>query len=135
MSRDSRNSQVLGPTQRQLRVGEEIRHALSAILTRGEVSDPEIENIPITVSEVRVSPDLKNATAFVMPLGGFNRENILATLIKLAPQFRKLVSKMVTLRYATKIQFRLDNSYDEASRIDALLRNPHVARDLEKKKE
>jgi len=121
------------PNQRQLRVGEEIRHVLADIFMRAECHDPDINNTPITVSEVRISPDLKNATAYFMPLGGLNREIVLAALIRNAPFLRKLVSDRMKLRYAPRISFRLDNSFDEAHRIDMLLKSPAVARDLEGK--
>jgi ribosome-binding factor A len=122
------------PTQRQLRVGEEIRHVLAGIFMRGECYDPDIAGSSITVSEVRISPDLKNATAYFMPLGGINREKILAALIRNAPILRKLVSDQMNLRYAPRIGFRLDDSFDEAHRIELLLKSPAVARDLEDKK-
>jgi ribosome-binding factor A len=120
------------PNQRQLRVGEEIRHVLAGIFMRGECHDPEI-NATITVSEVRISPDLKNATAYFMPLGGLKRQEVLAALIRNAPLLRKLVSDHMKLRYAPRIHFRLDNSFDEAHKIELLLRRPEVARDLEEK--
>ena len=118
------------PNQRQLRVGEEIRHALSDIFMRGETGDPYLGSVSITVSEVRISPDLKNATAYVMPLGGTNRDVLIDALMKVAPYLRTLVSKKVLLRHAPRIGFRIDNSFDEASRIEELLRRPEVARDL-----
>lgn len=121
------------PTQRQLRVGEEIRHVLADIFMRGECYDPDVLNTPITVSEVRISPDLKNATAYFMPLGGMNRDIVLAALIRNASILRKLVSDRMKLRYAPKIHFHLDHSFDEAHRIELLLRSPAVARDLAEK--
>jgi len=121
------------PNQRQLRVGEEIRHVLAGIFQRGECYDPEIQRTPITVSEVRISPDLKNATAYFMPLGGLRREEVLDALIRNAPIMRKLVSDKMKLRYAPRIAFKLDTSFDEAHRIELLLRKPEVARDLEEK--
>jgi len=121
------------PTQRQLRVGEEIRHVLAGIFMRGDCHDPDVTRTPITVSEVRISPDLKNATAYFMPLGGVNRDIVLAALIRNAYILRKLVSDRMKLRYAPRISFRLDNSFDEAHRIDLLLKSPAVARDLEDK--
>ena len=121
------------PSQRQLRVGEEIRHVLSSIFMRGECHDRDINATPITVSEVRISPDLKNATAYVMPLGGLNLEAVMAALIRNAPILRKLVSDQMNLRYAPRISFRIDNSFEEAQRIETLLNKPEVARDLEPK--
>lgn len=121
------------PSQRQLRVGEEIRHVLAGIFLRGECHDRDITSTPITVSEVRISPDLKNATAYVMPLGGMNKEVVMEALIRNMPILRKLVSDQMKLRYAPRISFRLDNSFEEAHRIEKLLNSPEVARDLEHK--
>ena len=125
-------SQKKSNGQRPKRVGEEIRHALSQIFMRGECHSPEVNEASITVSEVRISPDLKNATAFVMPLAGENKEELLLALKEIAPEIRHLVSKRVHLRHAPRIHFRLDESYDEANRINELLKNPQVAKDLEK---
>lgn len=121
-----------GASQRQLRVAEEIRHTLSGIFMREEFADPAMHKVSLTVSEVRISPDLKNATAYVMPLGGVNKQGVLEALGRLSPQIRHLVSQKVMLRYSPRIHFRLDESYDEASRIDALLRSPEVVKDLNK---
>jgi len=128
----SRNRSPKAQGQRPLRVGEEIRHALSGIFSRGEIRDPGLAGVSVTVSEVRVSPDLKNATAFVMPLGGRNAEQVLAALARCAPFIRTQVAKQVNLRYAIRIGFRVDDSFEQASRIDALLRRPDVAADLER---
>lgn len=124
-----------GNGQRPKRVGEEIRHALSQIFMRGECHSPEVNSASITVSEVRVSPDLKNATAFVMPLAGDKKEELLAALMEIAPEIRHLVSKRVKLRHAPRIHFKLDESFDEAERINTLLKKPQVARDLLKQDE
>lgn len=121
------------PTQRQLRVGEEIRHSLSYILSRGEIREPALQGVMITVTEVRVSPDLKNATAFIIPLGGGDKEAtapLIEALKRASPYLRRLVADKVNLRYAPRISFQHDESFDEASKIDALLRRPEVARDL-----
>lgn len=115
-----------------MRVGEEIRHALANIFMRGEVHSMELFSVSITVSEVRVSPDLKNATAYIMPLAGKNKEGLLEALKKSSPEIRHLVSKRVKLRHVPKIFFALDDSYEEAERINNLLKKPEVARDLEK---
>ena len=123
-------AQTRGPTQRQLRVGEEMRHALARIFERGELRDPALHEAPLTVTEVRVSPDLKRATAYVMPLGGRNAAEIMAGLKRGASHLRRLVAQEVKLRVAPQIVFALDQSFDEASRIDALLRRDDVARDL-----
>lgn len=120
-------------SQRQLRVGEEIRHVLAGVFMRGECYDPDISSVPITVSEVRISPDLKNATAYVMPLNGKNTEVVMAALARNASIFRKFVSDEMKLRYAPRIHFRLDETFDEAFRIEKLLNAPEVVRDLVKK--
>lgn len=119
-----------GGAQRKLRVGEEIRHALSDIFLRGEVHSMGLYGASITVSEVRVSPDLKNATAYVMPLAGKNKEELLDSLKESSSEIRYLVSKRMNLRYMPRIVFALDNSYEEAERISELLNKPEVARDL-----
>jgi ribosome-binding factor A len=119
-----------GGGQRHLRVGEEIRHALADIFLRGDCHALELHRVPITVSEVRMSPDLKNATAFVMPLGGQDKELMLEVLRESAPELRTLVAQRVELRHAPRIHFAIDISYDEASRIEKLLRSPEVAKDL-----
>lgn len=116
--------------QRQLRVGEEIRHALSSIFMRGELHEPALRDVSITVSEVRVSPDLKNATAYIMPLGGANREAVMEALAELAPSLRGLVGSKLHLKFTPRLGFRLDNSFDEAHRIHALLSQPDVVRDV-----
>lgn len=118
--------------QRHLRVGEEIRHALADIFMRGECHSADLHGVSITVSEVRCAPDMKNVTAFVMPLAGENKEEMLEALKVAAPEIRYLVSKKVTLRYMPKIHFSLDNSFEEAERINTLLKKPEVARDLAK---
>ena len=118
------------PTHRQLRVGEEMRHALARIFERGELHDPALHEAPLTVTEVRVSPDLKRATAYVMPLGGRNAAEIMAGLKRGAGHLRRLVAQEVKLRVAPQIFFALDQSFDEASRIELLLRREDVARDL-----
>lgn len=128
MVRPTQRKQPVG--QRQLRVGEEIRHALSAIFLRGELHEPELRDASITVSEVRVSPDLKNATAYVMPLGGGNRDEVVEALRELAPALRGLIGSKIRLRYTPRISFRLDNSFDEAHRINSLLQQPEVIRDI-----
>jgi ribosome-binding factor A len=117
--------------QRPLRVGEEIRHALADIFMRGECHSPALAKFSITVSEVRVSPELKNATAYVMSLGGLYKEEMLEALKEAAPELRYLASKKVKLRYMPRIHFALDKSFDEAERINKLLKQPEVARDLE----
>ncbi len=121
-----------GPSQRQLRVGEQVRHALSDVLQRGEVSDDLIEATVISVSEVRMSPDLKIATAFVAPLGAVDDQAVIKALAKNARFIRGRVSGALRqMKYMPEFRFRLDTSYDNMARIDALLRSPEVARDLD----
>ena len=117
--------------QRRLRVGEELRHALSKILRDGECRDPALDQASITVTEVRMSPDLRNATAFVMPLAGANATEILAGLKRSAAFLKRLVAREVALRNTPNLVFELDESFDHADRISALLARPEVARDLQ----
>jgi ribosome-binding factor A len=118
-------------SQRRLRIGEELRHALAKILCEGECRDPALEKASITVTEVRISPDLRNATAFVMPLAGMNAGEILSGLTRSAPFMKGLVAREVPLRNTPNITFALDESFDHAERIAALLARPEVARDLQ----
>lgn len=118
------------PTQRQLRVGEEIRHALSATLMRGDLRDPVLKDASITVTEVRVSPDRRNATAFILPLGGEHAAEVLDALKRAAPFLRAQVAHAVRLRFAPALSFELDTSFDHAERISRLLQSDPVARDL-----
>lgn len=118
------------PSQRQLRVGEELRHALAWILERGDLRDPSLAGISVTVTEVRASPDLRMATAFVTPLGGGDAEAVVAKLNHAKAFLRGKVGGAVRLRRVPQLVFRADPSFDEASRILQLLRDPEVARDL-----
>ena len=119
------------PSKRQLRVGEEIRHALAAVLTRGEFRDPELQNLSITVTEVRLSPDLRNATAYVMPLGGGDIGEVIAALNENRKYIRGEVARAVALKFAPDVRFRADQSFDEAMRIDELLNSPKVRQDID----
>lgn len=119
-----------GKSVRLLRIGEQVRHVLAGVLGRGEVRDPVLETHIVSVSEVRVSPDLRIATAFVKALGGDDDE-VLAALRRNAKYLRGEVARSMSTKYTPELKFRLDESYEEASRIDALLRDPKVARDLE----
>jgi ribosome-binding factor A len=114
------------PTQRQLRVGEEIRHALSAIMLRAEFRDPDLVGLVITVTEVRVSPDLRNATAFVLPLGG-EAEPMVAALQRASAYLRGQLAKIVKLRYLPALHFVHDESFDEATRIDRIMHSPEFS--------
>lgn len=126
----SKSHRNTAPSQRQLRVGEEMRHALARIFERGALHDPALHEAAVTVTEVRVSPDLKHATAYVMPLGGRNAGAIMAGLERGASHLRRLVAQEIRLRVAPEIGFTLDQSFDQADRIEALLRREDVARDL-----
>ncbi|OFX07999.1 MAG: ribosome-binding factor A [Alphaproteobacteria bacterium RIFOXYD12_FULL_60_8] len=119
-----------GPSQRQLRVGEEIRHVLAQVLEREEFRDPGLQGVRLTVTEVRVSPDLINATAFVVPLGGGDMTPILEGLKRVNSFLRREVSHAVRLRAAPNLFFEADRTFDEASHINELLHRPEVARDL-----
>ena len=118
------------PSHRQLRVGEELRHALSRILARGELRDPALADLNLTVTEVRVSPDLRSATAFVVPLGGGGLEAAVVALNHAGGVFRSRLAQGVALRHAPRIAFAPDRSFDEARRIDEILERPRVRRDL-----
>jgi ribosome-binding factor A len=113
-----------------LRVGEELRHALARIFERGELRDPALADATVTVTEVRVSPDLKKATAYVMPLGGAHAADIVEALQRCAPYLRRAVAREVKLRHAPGLAFALDTAFDHASRISAVLHRPEVERDL-----
>lgn len=118
------------PSQRQLRVGEELRHALVRILSRGDLRDPQLEGAQITVTEVSVSPDLRNATAYVVPFGGGHADSLVAALNRAAGYFRGQLAQDVKLRHAPGISFEIDRSFENASRVDQLLHDPRVVRDL-----
>lgn len=119
-----------GPSQRQLRVGEMLRHALAEILQRGDVSDPVLETTVVTVPEVRCSPDLRHATVYVMPLGGLKADEVIDALNRNRKFLRGELAHRVTLKYMPDLKFEIDRSFDTADRIDELLRRPEVARDL-----
>jgi len=118
------------PSQRQLRVGEELRHSLAQLLRPGELRDPALRDANITVTEVRVSPDLKNATAYVMPLAGAKADEIMNGLKRSAPYLKTMLARAVELRQAPNIAFAYDTSFDSAARIAELLHRPEVERDL-----
>jgi ribosome-binding factor A len=121
-----------GPGQRQLRVAEEIRHVLAGIFTRHELRDPELAEADITVTEVRIGPDLKHATAFVARLGRPDVDALLPALRRATPYLRAHVAHAVRLKFAPELSFQPDTALDYAMHVDELLRSPDVARDLEK---
>ena len=130
-ARTATQTQGAPQSQRQLRVGELIRHALAEILARGELHEPDLEGLIVTVPEVSVSPDLQVATAFVMPLGGREAEKTVAALERNSRFLRGAVAKRVELRRAPELRFRVDTSFAEGDKIDALLRSPEVRKDLD----
>jgi ribosome-binding factor A len=130
MTRRQHRDQPAGVSQRQLRVGELIRHELADLLARGEVHDPIIEGHMITVPEVRVSADLRLATIYVMPLGGRDAKDVIDALERNSRYVRGEIARRVNLKFAPEIRFRIDERFDEAERIEKLLRTPAVQRDL-----
>ncbi|KQP51952.1 ribosome-binding factor A [Methylobacterium sp. Leaf399] len=120
-----------GPSQRQQRVAELVRHALAEVLQRGDVQDPTLSSHVITVPEVRMSPDLKIATAYIMPLGGKDEAPVIAALERNKKVLRQEVARRVNLKFAPDLRFLRDETFDEYGRIDALLRSEKVRRDLE----
>ena len=127
-----RERPAAGPSQRQLRVGELIRHALAEMLSRGEVHDPVIETHMITIPEVAMTADLRLATIYVMPLGGRDAKPVIAALERNKKFLRGEIAHRVNLNFAPDIRFRFDERFDEAERIEKILRTPEVRRDLEK---
>jgi ribosome-binding factor A len=130
MPRHHNKDSAPGGSQRQLRVGETVRHAIADILSQGSVHDPELEGHIITVPEVRMSPDLKLATIYVMPLGGRDTDVVIAALERHKKFLRGEIAHRVNLKFAPDIRFRADERFDEAERIEKLLRTPAVQRDL-----
>jgi ribosome-binding factor A len=135
MARSSKPRFSPGTSQRQLRVGELVRHALSDLFARGAVHDPVLQAHTITVPEVRMSADLRIATIYVMPLGGRDQAAIVAALERNAKFLRGEIATRINLKFAPEIRFRIDERFDEAERIERLLRSPEVARDLGPKRD
>src|SRR3954447_15737610 len=127
-----RFEQNAGPTQRQQRVAELVRHALAEVLSRGDIQDAALTKHVITIPEVRMSPDLKLATAYVMPLGGKDEKAVIKALDKNKKVLRQEVARRVNLKFAPDLRFIRDESFEEAARIDALLRSEKVVRDTQK---
>ena len=125
-----KKNSAVGGSQRQLRVGEAVRHAIADVLAQGSAHDPDLEGHIVTVPEVRMSPDLKLATIYVMPLGGRDTEIVVAALDRNKKFLRGEVSRRVNLKFAPDLRFRVDDRFDEAERIEKLLRTPAVQRDL-----
>ena len=118
------------PSQRQLRVGEELRHALAQLLRPGELRDPALQEASVTVTEVRMSPDLRNATAFVMPLAGARADEVMAGLERSAGFLKARIGRNLGLRYTPNLFFAFDRAFESAERIATLLADPAVERDL-----
>ena len=135
MAHGARRNKPTGPSQRVLRVGELIRHALADMFTRGEVHDPILQAHTITVPEVRMSPDLRLATVYVMPLGGRDVQAVMDALERNKRFLRGELAHRVNLKFAPDIRFRRDERFDEAERIEKLLRTPEVQRDLGPRKD
>ena len=127
----SKDNKPVGPSQRMLRVGELVRHALAAMFARVEIEDDALRGAVITVPEVRMTPDLKIANAYVMPLGGLHAEEIVAALNRHRKFVRGRVAPQINMKYAPEIRFFVDDTFEEAGRIDALLRSDRVQRDLD----
>ena len=120
-----------GPSQRQLRVGELIRRTLAEVLARGDIHDPELIRVSVTVGEVRTSPDLKVATAFVLPLGGQGQNDVLDLLGRNKGELRRIIGKKVGLKYAPELRFRLDETFDQLDETRRLFAQDNVRRDIE----
>lgn len=131
MSRQKASS-AKPPSQRQLRVGELIRHKLAEMLSRGEIHDDVLASHVVTVPEVRLSPDLKLATVYIIPLGGGDTEEVIAALTRHKRFIRGVIAHAVNLKFAPELRFRRDETFEEASRIDALLASPKVRQDVDK---
>ena len=133
MTRKSTQSGAKAPTQRMLRVGELIRHRIAELLARGELHDKVLASHVITIPEVRLSPDLKLATVYVMPLGGNDVKPVVEALARNKKYLRAAVATALNLRYAPDLRFKEDKTFEEATRIDRLLDSPKVRQDIEKK--
>ncbi len=118
-----------GPSQRQLRVGETIRRALSDVLARGDVHDADLNRLSITVGEVRASPDLKIATAYVLPLGGQGRDEVIGLLARNKGELRRLVARKLTLKFAPELRFQIDDTFDRMDETREMLNRADVLRD------
>ena len=130
MNRRSNHSNLKGPSQRQLRVGEMLRHALSDILRETEIRDPDLIGVSVTVTEVKPSPDMRHATVFVEPLGGRNAQAIIAGLNRHRGFLRGELGRLIALKFTPELRFVEDTSFAEAERIEKILHSDRVARDL-----
>lgn len=130
MSKSQHGSEDKAPSLRLLRAAENVRYAISTIIARGDVHDPDLAGVSVTVSEVRVSPDLRHAAVYIMPLGGVDQDVIIKALNKASGYIRGQLAKRVRMKYLPRLDFRIDESYDEASHINQLLANPRVMADV-----
>jgi ribosome-binding factor A len=135
MSRHRQHSHDQGPSQRQLRVGEMLRHALSDILRRGEIRDPDLEGVSVTITQVKPSGDMRHATVFCEPLGGKNADKIIAALNRHKAFIRGEMGHMITMKFTPDLRFLEDKSFAEAEKIENLLKSERVARDLKSSEE
>ena len=132
MNHKRTTSSPQGPTQRQMRVGEMLRHALSDILQRGDIRDPELSGVSVTVTQVKPSGDMRHATVFVEPLGGKNGEKVVAALNRHARYLRGEMGHVITLKFTPDLRFVEDTSFAEAEKIEGILKSERVRRDLAK---
>ncbi len=130
MSRHRSPAHEVGPSQRQLRVGEALRHALAEILARGEVSDPDLERVSVTVTQVKPSPDMRHALIYCEPLGGQNADRVIAALNRHRGFIRGLLGHMIRLKFTPELRFVEDQSFAEAEKIETILKSAKVQRDL-----
>lgn len=130
MSRHRSPAREIGPSQRQLRVGEVLRHALSGILSRGEVRDPELEGVSVTVTQVKPSPDMRHAVVYCEPLGGLNADRVIGALNRHKGFLRGLLGHSIRLKFTPELRFVEDRSFAEAEKIETLLKSARVQRDL-----
>lgn len=119
-----------GPSQRQLRVGEVIRRALADILNRGDIHDPDLAHVSVTVGEVRATPDLKRALVFVLPLGGVNAEQVIAALNRNKSELRRAVTKAITLKFSPELKFVIDETFDQLDETRRLFEQETVKKDI-----
>lgn len=127
----NRYSEGSGPSQRQLRVGELIRRTLSEVLARGDIHDPELNRLSITVGEVRTTPDLRIATAYVLPLGGKGQDEVIGLLARNKGELRRIIGKKAGLKYAPELRFLIDDTYDRMDSTRALFAQEDVRRDID----
>jgi ribosome-binding factor A len=130
MSRHQSRSQTTGPTQRQLRVGEMLRHALVDVLRRGDIRDPDLAGVSVTVTQVKPSPDMKHATVFCEPLGGRNAKQVVAALNRHKGFLRGELGHLIAIKFTPELRFVEDESFAEAEKIETILKSERVQRDL-----